>query len=134
MDKNVNPVIILPGINHSPTFLHDENGKMMFDRNGDPIGGSMLFTNTPAAKEKLSALVKKLATVAFIQNADFVYERAYDVGCAAFSYQKCNMSGDPVNNLITKRWNFPLSEMLQEDKDWVYLMVPMQKVADEIGE
>ena len=134
MDKNVNPVIILPGINHSPTFLHDENGKMMFDRNGDPIGGSMLFTNTPAAKEKLSALIKKLATVAFIQNADFVYERAYDVGCAAFSYQKCNMSGDPVNNLITKRWNFPLSEMLQEDKDWVYLMVPMQKVADEIGE
>ncbi len=134
MKKKVSPVIILPGINHSPTYLHDENGKMIYDENGRPVGGSFLFPDTRAAKEKISSLVKKLATVAFIQNTDFVYERAYDVGCAAFSYQRCNMGGDNVRNLITKRWLCPVSEMSQEDKDWVYLMVPMQRLAAEIGE
>lgn len=134
MEKKVNPVIILPGINHSPTFLYDENDKQMFDSSGNPIGGSLLFPDTRAAKEKFTSLLKKLATVAFIQNADFVYERAYDVGCAAFAPQRCNMSGDHVNNLKTKRWNYPVSEMLQEDKDWVYLMVPMQKVTAITGE
>ncbi len=132
--KKINPVIILPGINHSPTYLHDDNGKMIFDIDGKPVGGSFLFPDTQAAKEKISSLVKKLATVAFIQNTDFVYERAYDVGCAAFAYQKCNMSGDNVRNLITKRWLHPVSEMSEEDKDWVYLMVPMQRLAAETGE
>lgn len=134
MKKKINPVIILPGINHSPTYLYDENGRMIFDIDGKPVGGSFLFPDTQAAKEKISSLIKKLATVAFIQNTDFVYERAYDVGCAAFAYQKCNMSGDNVRNLITKRWMCPVSEMTQEDRDWVYLMVPMQRLAAEIGE
>ena len=51
MEKKVNPVIILPGINHSPTFLYDENDRQMFDSNGNPIGGSMFFPDTRAAKE-----------------------------------------------------------------------------------
>ncbi len=134
MKKKINPVIILPGINHSPTYLYDESGRQIFDIDGKPVGGSFLFTDSQAAKEKISSLFKKLATVAFIQNTDFVYERAYDVGCAAFAYQKCNMSGDNVRNLITKRWDFPVSEMNEEDKSWVYLMVPMQRLAAEIGE
>lgn len=134
MNEKHNPVVILPGINHSPTFLYDSDGNPVTDKNSEPIGGSLLFPDVDAAKEKLGALVKKLAVVSFIQNSDFVYERAYDVGCAAFAYQKCNMSGDCVNNLITKRWDYPVSEMNDEDRGWVYLMVPIQRLAKKIGE
>ena len=55
--KKVNPVIILPGINHSPTYLPDDNGKMIVDLGGKPGGGSFLFADTQAAREKSSSLV-----------------------------------------------------------------------------
>ena len=134
MDEKRNPVIILPGINHSQTFLYDENDCPVLDKNGNAIGGSMLFADTDAAREKLTGLIKKLALVSVIQNSEFVYERAYDVGCAAFSYQKCNMSGDHVNNLKTLRWHSPISKLSEEDKAWVYAMVPMQRLTEIYGE
>ena len=37
------PVVILPGINHSPTYLFDENNQPVLDSDGNQVGGTLLI-------------------------------------------------------------------------------------------
>ena len=40
------PLIICPGINHSPVYLCDENNEVIFDENGGTTNGTLLMVNT----------------------------------------------------------------------------------------
>lgn len=127
------PVIILPGINHSPTYLYDEDNNPVM--NGDSqVGGTLLILNEAAlsAGAIVKAVASVLATIAFQTNIglDTV---AYDLVCDLFKYQRCDENGDHVENLQTKRWNHSLEYMTQDELDWTYRMVPMKALVDEIG-
>ncbi|MBR4726830.1 MAG: hypothetical protein IK080_02965, partial [Clostridia bacterium] len=37
-DCGHDPVIVLPGINHSPTYLYDENNEPVLDKDGNQVG------------------------------------------------------------------------------------------------
>lgn len=128
------PLVILPGINHSPTHLYDSNGKRALDSKGREIGGTLVFLNTDSVKQALPKLgAAALGTV--ITQCDCGFRKAvYDVACKAFSYQKCDSNGDFVNNLKTERWNYPVSEMDEKRIGWVYRMVPMKALTEVIGE
>ena len=129
------PLIVLPGINHSPTYLYDENDKPVMDSKGEKqIGGTLLILNTDDLLKKIlpKALFSLLATIATQHN--FLLDRvAYEAAATAFSIQKCDDNGNYVNNLKTQRWNYPLSQMTEDEVNWVYRMVPMQRIVDIIG-
>lgn len=128
------PLIVLPGINHSPTYLYDENDKPVMDSKGEKqIGGTLLILNTDDLLKKIlpKALFSLLATIATQHNI-MLDKVAYEAAATAFSIQKCNDEGNYVNNLKTQRWNYPLSQMTEDEVNWVYRMVPMQRIVDII--
>lgn len=128
------PLIVLPGINHSPTYLYDENDKPVMDSKGEKqIGGTLLILNTDDLLKKIlpKALFSLLATIATQHNI-LLDKVAYEAAATAFSIQKCNDEGNYVNNLKTQRWNYPLSQMTEKEVEWVYRMVPMQRIVDII--
>lgn len=129
------PLIVLPGINHSPTYLYDENDQPVMDSKGEKqIGGTLLILNTEDLLKKIlpKALFSLLATIATQHNI-LLDKVAYEAAATAFSIQKCNDEGNYVNNLKTQRWNYPLSQMTEDEVNWVYRMVPMQRIVDIIG-
>lgn len=127
------PLIVLPGINHSPTYLYDENDQPVLDSKGDQIGGTLLILNTDDLLKKIlpKALFSLLATIATQHNI-MLDKVAYEAAATAFSIQKCDDEGNYVNNLKTQRWNYPLSQMTEKEVEWVYRMVPMQRIVDII--
>ena len=129
------PLIVVPGINHSPTYLYDENDQPVMDSKGkNQIGGTLLILNTDDLLKKIlpKALFSLLATIATQHNI-MLDKVAYEAAATAFSIQKCNDEGNYVNNLKTQRWNYPLSQMTEDEVNWVYRMVPMQRIVDIIG-
>ena len=57
------PVIFVPGINHSPTYLCDENGERVKSSDGADIGGTlMIFDNDVLKKELLQNGQKHIKT------------------------------------------------------------------------
>ena len=136
------PVIVLPGINHSPTYLYDKNDEPVLDNNGSHIGGTLLILNLDGVLKMLpKVLLSLIATLVFQDNV-LLDEAAYEVASAAFNFQKCDEKGNHIENLKTMRWNYPISEFDNHaenteygyDLDWVYRMVPMKPLVDVIGE
>ena len=128
------PVIVLPGINHSPTHLYDENDNPVM--NGDSqVGGTLLILNEAALTENVivKAVVRILLTI-FTQTNIGIDELAYDLVSDLFKYQSCDDNGDHKENLKTQRWNYSLEHMTEDELDWTYRMVPMKPLVDEIGE
>ena len=128
------PVIVLPGINHSPTYLYDENDEPVM-YNGNHIGSTLLILNEAALSTNaiVKAVASVLATIVFQTNAG-LDKVAYNLVSDIFKYQRCDANGDHVENLKTQRWNYSLEHMSEEDLEWTYRMVPMQSLVNEIGE
>ena len=127
------PVIVLPGINHSPTYLYDEqNNPVMY--NDKHVGGTLLILNEAALNATVitKAVFSVLATIMFQTNV-CLDKVAYELVCDLFKYQKCDDNGDHIENLQTQRWNHSLEHMTDDDIEWTYRMVPMKPLVDEIG-
>ena len=128
------PVIVLPGINHSPTYLYDENDEP-YMYNDSHVGGTLLILNEEALSTGaiIKAIAAVLGTLALQTNLG-LDKIAYNLVSDIFKFQKCDENGDHIANLQTKRWNHSLEYMSQEDVDWTYRMVPMKPLVDVIGE
>lgn len=128
------PVIVLPGINHSPTYLYDENDEP-YMYNDSHVGGTLLILNEAAlsAGAILKVVASALGTIALQTNLG-LDKVVYDLVSDIFKFQRCDENGDHIENLKTKRWNHSLEHMSEEDLEWTYRMVPMQALVEEIGE
>ncbi len=127
------PVIVLPGINHSPTYLYDKNDEPVM-HNGKYIGNTMLIPNEAALSTK--AIVKLVARVlaAIVSQTNAGLDKVvYNLVSDILKYQRCDKNGDHIENLKTQRWNHSLDKMKEKELDWVYRMVPMKSLVDEIG-
>lgn len=128
------PVIILPGINHSPTYLYNENDEPVM-YNKKHIGNTLIIPNEAALSTNAIAklLASALATIALQTNIR-LDKVAYNLVSDILKYQKCDKNGDHIENLKTHRWNYSLKKMTEEELKWTYRMVPMKALVDEIGE
>ena len=127
------PVIILPGINHSPTYLYNEDNTPYLDADGNHVGGTLLILELSKLWGTLPGLVISLLATIGLQHSVGLEQAAYKAASAAFWVQECDNNGNHINNLQTQRWNHPISEMTPDDKDWLYRMIPLQAVEKEIG-
>ncbi len=133
-DCQHSPVIILPGINHSPTFLYDKNDNPVFSGKYH-IGGTLLIPNKEVLTKytAFKLILRALASIVIQNDAGlekFIYTTVSDI----LKYQRCDQNGNHIENLKTKRWNYSLKHMTKEEIDWTYRMVPMKSLVDEIGE
>ncbi|MBQ4626220.1 MAG: hypothetical protein IJB45_03100, partial [Clostridia bacterium] len=126
------PVVILPGINHSPTYLYNENNEPYM--NGDThVGGTLLILELSKLWGTIPGLVASLLATIVTQHSIGLEKAAYKAASAAFWVQECDNDGNLINNLQTQRWNHPISEMNNDDKEWLYRMIPLQNVEKEYG-
>ena len=132
-DCSHSPVVILPGINHSPTYLYNEDNTPYLDADGNEVGGTLLILELSKLWGTLPKLVLSLLATLVTQHSIGLEQAAYETASAAFWVQECDNEGNHVNNLQTKRWNHPISEMNEDDKDWLYTMIPLQSVEKEYG-
>ncbi len=140
------PVIVLPGINHSPTYLYDDEGNRVTDSNGADIGGTLLILNLDGVLKQLPKVILSVLATLVLQRNVLLDKVAYDVAQAAFAFQHCDDEGVCDDNLSTLTWDYPISEFNKKaeagdekhqggfDLDWVYRMVPMKPLVDVIGE
>lgn len=133
-DSDVYPVVIVPGINHSKTYLCDEDGNIKTNSDGEEIGGTLLYFDTDIIKKEVPKLIVPLFKMLITQKDNGFTDKAYEVLSEIFSVQATDENGNNINNIVTKKYNYPLSEMSEDEKSWVYRMIPMQKLTDEIGE
>ncbi len=127
------PIIILPGINHSPTYLYDKKDEPV-KYNGKHIGGTLLIPNKAALSKKVIAklVANTLATIVFQTNTK-LDKITYNLVSDTLKYQRCDQKGNHIENLKTKRWNHSLDKMTEEELNWTYRMVPLKTLVDEIG-
>lgn len=128
------PVVIVPGINHSVTYLCDENGNVKTDSKGNQIGGTLLYFNEDEIKKEVPKMIVPLLKMLITQKDNGFTDKVYELCKKAFSVQATDDNGNNINNIVTKKFDYPISKMSEEDREWVYRMIPMQKLTDEIGE
>lgn len=128
------PVIIVPGINHSVTYLCDENGNVKTDSKGSQIGGPLIYFDTDGIKKEIPKMILPLFKMLITQKDNGFTDKVYEICKKLFSVQATDENGNNVNNIVTRKFNYPISQMSDDDRDWVYRMIPMQKLTDEIGE
>ncbi len=135
------PLVILPGINHSPVYLCDENNEVIYDEDGNSTNGTLLLVDTsdlvPSILKNVAVpLILMLLTQSDCGLANGLKKLANDL----LSLQKTNPDGSLVNNLQLKDFHFPLSEFDENsfdgeyDNAWFYRMLPMQAYTDVVGE
>ncbi|MBR2876888.1 MAG: hypothetical protein IKC01_07110 [Clostridia bacterium] len=132
--EEIAPTIIIPGISQSISYLADENGNPAVNANGEELSGGLLIIDSSTlpgilAETVAGPLVTSLIAQADIGLSDAIYETITQV----FAIQASGKDGKAVQNLKTITYEYPISEMNQDDKDYFYRMIPMKSVVDEIG-
>ncbi len=129
------PVIILPGINHSVAYLADENGEPVTDSKGNKLENGLLITDTSnLVTDILSKILFPLIGTLFTGSDMGLSEGVKATIADLFHAQASDPDGMPKNNLVVKEYNYPVSEMDEETKDWFYRMLPVDAYADMVGE
>ncbi len=125
------PVIIVHGMSQNDTYLLNEDGTRMTDKNGDYITGWPLEIDIMGLLK--NALVPLLASVVSRSDAgltDAMRKGAYD---GLYAIHK-----DPQGNYLTPVevpcYEYPMSEMTDEIKEYYYNILPLQGLAEIVGE
>ncbi len=125
------PVIIVHGMSQNDTYLLNEDGTRMTDDKGDYITGWPLEIDIMGLLKH--ALVPLLASVVSRSDAgltEAMRKGAYD---GLYAIHK-----DPQGNYLTPVevpcYEYPMSEMTDEIKEYYYNILPLQGLAEIVGE
>lgn len=133
-DEETYPTIILPGINHSPYYLADDNGEAITDSNGNELSSSLLLLNTDSLKKNVLKLLPTLLFSVIFQRDLGVSGKIETLVADLMKYMETTPDGETVYNLVTKKFDVPVSEMSEEDKHFFYTMLPVEPIAELCGE
>lgn len=138
---NQYPLVICPGINHSPVYVCDDDGNYICDENGNPLNGTIFISKTDKI---VSYIIKYLALPLILtlvtQKDCGLCKGVKKVTEELFAYQKTYADGSHDYNLKLKDFHFPLSEFDENsfdgnyDKAWFYRMLPIQRYTEIAGE
>ena len=125
------PVIIVHGMSQNDTYLLNEDGTRMTDSNGDYITGWPLEIDVMGLlKEALVPLLMSAATRSDAGLTDAMRKGAYE---GLYAIHK-----DPQGNYLTPVevpcYEYPMSQMTDEIKEYYYKMLPLQGLAEIVGE
>ena len=132
--QDIAPTIIIPGISQSISYLADENGNPAVNSNGEELSGGLLIIDSSTlpgilANKLAGPLVTSLVAQADVGLSDAIYDTVTEV----FAIQASGKDGKAIQNLQTVTYDYPVSEMSEDDRDYFYRMIPMKSVVEEIG-
>ncbi len=133
-DDEIYPTIILPGINHSPYFLADENGNAVTDSKGNVLSSTLLLLNTASLTKEIIKLVPSLLLSLVFQRDIGATKGVENLVDELMKYMETTPDGENVYNLVTRKFDVPVSEMSEEDKHFFYTMLPVEPIAEVCGE
>ncbi len=129
------PTIILPGISQSQSYLANEDGTPYINADGDQIKGGVILIDSSTLQDTLvNNLLQPLALTIALQKDMGFTDAVHDTICEVMNIQKTGLDGKPVNNLKTITYEYPISQMTEEDRNQFYREIPMESVSDLIGE
>lgn len=129
------PLIVLPGISQTISYLVDENGEKILNADGQELKGGLLIIDTAGLVGKIFKTVFFPLVKTLISQQDAgLSEAVYELGLDLFSTQASKPDGTTVNRFAIDEYNYPLSEFSEEDKDYFYRQLPMQDYCDVVGE
>ena len=133
-NEDVAPTIIIPGISQSISYLADENGDPAVNANGDELSGGLLIIDSAELPGVLASTVAGPLVTSLLMQADMgLSDAVYSTVTQLFSIQASGKDGKAKENLKTITYEYPISQMSQDDRDYFYRMIPMKSVVDEIG-
>jgi len=129
------PIIVLPGISQTISYLVDENGEKILNADGQELKGGLLIIDTAGLVQKIFKTVFFPLVKSLISQKDAGLSQAiYELGLDLFSTQASKPDGTTVNRFAIDEYNYPLSEFSEEDRDYFYRRIPMQDYAQAVGE
>lgn len=132
--QDIAPTIIIPGISQSISYLADENGNPAVNANGEELSGGLLIIDSAELPGVLAGTVAGPLVSSLLMQADMgLSDAVYSTVTQLFSIQASGKDGKAKENLQTITYEYPVSEMSQDDRDYFYRMIPMKSVVDEIG-
>ena len=132
--EEIAPTIIIPGISQSISYLADENGNPAKNSNGDELSGGLLIIDSAELPGVLASTVAGPLVTSLLMQADMgLSDAVYSTVTQLFSIQASGKDGKAKENLKTITYEYPISQMSQDDRDYFYRMIPMKSVVDEIG-
>ncbi len=133
-NEDIAPTIIIPGISQSISYLADENGDPAVNANGDELSGGLLIIDSAQLPGVLAGTVAGPLVTSLLMQADMgLSDAVYETVTQLFSIQASGKDGKAKENLKTITYEYPISQMSQDDRDYFYRMIPMKSVVDEIG-
>ena len=133
-NEDVAPTIIIPGISQSVSYLADENGNPAVNSNGEELSGGLLIIDSSTLPGILAGTVAGPLVTSLLMQADMgLSDAVYETVTQVFSIQASDKDGKAKENLKTITYEYPISQMSQDDRDYFYRMIPMKSVVDEIG-
>ena len=125
------PVIIVHGMSQNDTYLLNEDGTRMTDDNGDYITGWPLEIDVMGLiKEALVPLLMSVATRSDAGLTDAMRKGAYE---GLYAIHK-DAEGNYLTPVEVPCYEYPMSEMTDEIKEYYYKMLPLQGLAEIVGE
>lgn len=141
-DSIIYPTIVIPGISQSISYLADENGNVAVNSNGTELSGGLLIIDDskllPALMNNL--LAPLIDSLVYQRPAEKLADGVYNTVTELFAIQSSGKDGNPTHNLQTISYvdanGVPtsVSAMSQDDRDYFYRMIPMERIKDEVGE
>ncbi len=130
-DCDYAPTIIIPGIGQSETFLVDEDGNNVIDDNGDVITGWPLYFDTDYAIKKL---VVPLLLSLLLQSDIGLSTTTYETAKELVKWNSYNSDGENNFNIQVRKFPQSVAECTQEEKDYIYDCIPLNKLSEIAGE
>ena len=129
------PLIVLPGITHSTTYLLDENGNHALDKDGNEIkSGSFILDRTTLVPDIVKQLAFPMAKMLITQKDNGFTDAVYNAAKSAVWIQATNPDGTTANNLEVKKYETSYAGLPREEVEWLHINVPLQSVTEVIGE
>lgn len=132
-EEDVTPVVFVPGIGQSQTYKYDDAGNVVADWN-------LLHINTDFASFSAGNWISLVRFVSeFVMSLalqrDVVAKSSIEgVLEAFFADHLTDENGDPINNVVTPLYEYPVSEYDEEARDIFDDRIPCDFLLEEIGE
>ncbi|MEE1504723.1 MAG: hypothetical protein UGF89_10835 [Acutalibacteraceae bacterium] len=125
------PVIIVHGMSQNDTYLLNEDGTRMTDKNGDYIIGWPLEIDVMGLlKEALVPLLTSVVSRSDAGLTEAMKKGAYE---ALYAIHK-DADGNYLTPVEVPCYEYPMSEMTEEIKEYYYNILPLQGLAEIVGE
>ena len=129
-DKDT-PVVLLHGIGQNDTYVYNEDGTIMKDKDGGDATGWPLETDIEAA---LKPVIPKLILSIFTRKDSGLKDAMREGGSKLLWAIEKDNEGNYKYNVRPMHYRCPMSEMPDNVKNMYYNRMPMQACKDIIGE